>query len=209
MEAGTGCSGIGREQGWGSSSPWPGRVPILGAEGLVPSWASLTPLPGPLGLWPLAPATAHANPAPNSQPQPRGSELRLSPATYRGLCSKETAAGRGAVPVPSPVTRVASGWLPPPASLACWPLAGVGPHREGESHNGALPRQEKEASRPGPGQSGPLGCFSCRPILVLSPWPHLLKCHFLSGPQRVSSAWMPPSPTSIPSQESPRLCCTE
>lgn len=31
------------------SSLWPGRVPILGAEGSVSSWASL-PLPGPLGI---------------------------------------------------------------------------------------------------------------------------------------------------------------
>lgn len=162
-----------------ASGPWPGRMPIVGAEGFGPSWASL-PLPGPLAfrLWLLlsqSPCHLPAFPPPHPQlPTPtEGPELMLSPATSQGLRSR----WGGAVPVPGSVTWVVSGWP------SRWPLARVGPHQGRRALRQGPNPAGKGGSRIGLGQPGPLSCFGCSPSLVLSSWPQLLKCHFLSGLQ--------------------------
>lgn len=70
--------------------------------------------------------------------------------------------------------------LPPRAGCdPCHPPPGMGScNRE---RQGGVGWQERTASQ-----------LAQSPILVLSPWPQLLKCHFLSGPQQVCVRAQPP-----------------
>lgn len=204
MEDRAGCPGIGRG-GLGVSGLWGTRKGThLRSRGFCPI-RGLTSGPRASGSLAVGSCldSAHATcKCPPAQlPTPTGGPaLRMSPATSPGLCSKETAAGGRAVPVPSSVTCVASGWLPP-TSLACLPLGS----------GGASLGEERAAARPcpagkgtfwtSPGQPGPLGCFGCSPVLVLSHWPQLLKCHFLSGPQWVPLLGPPSTPSFFPPGE--------
>lgn len=149
--------------------------------------------PGPhfpcQGLWWLSSALmkprppASATPCPQLPTPTQGPELRLRPAPPKDFPARK----RQRVEVrPCPrlchwcglrLAHLQPRWHAGPPQL--W-----GPPKEGESRSRAPPWQEKAASR-WPGPARPCGCFGCSPVLVLSPWPPLLKCHFLSGLQWV------------------------
>lgn len=143
------------------------------SRGFCPILGHTSPA-GSLALWPLAPAVmkpmppASAHPAPNSQPQLKPLSSRLSLVTSQGLPSKETAAGGGAVPVPSSATCVASGWLchQPHRHAGSWQVWGLMGRRELQQGPAA---PAGKGFLTGLGLAGPLGCFGCSPILVLSP----------------------------------------
>lgn len=114
-------------------------------------------------------ATCECPPCPQLPTPTEAPELRLSLITSQGLSSKETAAGGGAVPVPSSATCVASGWLrhQPHRHAGSWQAWGLMGRRE--LQQGPAAPAGKGGFQTGLGRAGPLGCFGCSPILVLSP----------------------------------------
>jgi len=147
-----------------------GLGPILGIASPARASGSLSK--------PMPPASAH--------PTPPIPSARLSPATSQGLRSRW-----GCSPC-SPLSLV-------------WPLGGW---HAGPRHVWGLTREEECCGRApgpagkggfwtGPGQPGPLAASAVAPAWSVPPWPLLLKCHFLSGPQWVCLPVPSPRPQLV------------
>lgn len=165
-----GCPGVGRAWGWGEDeASGQDRVPVLAAEGCLILGLPHFPCQG---LWPSAPAltkpmpptSAHPSPAPTPNPQPRGPELSPSRGLWSGNDRRWGRRPR------SQLCHRRGLWTDSSHRQPHWrtgPLAGVGSHREGRARQRGPCLGRKRRLRRGPGQPGPLGCFSCSPIQVL------------------------------------------
>lgn len=139
---------------------------ILGLPHFPPTRASgwqLLPRQSPCHLQVPTPALP---PTPNPQPRGPPSSRRVQPL-LRTLWS-----GNGRRwGMPSPFPALSPVWpldrqLPPQPRRRAGPLAGVGvPTGRGEHSSGGPASAGKGGSALAPGQPGPLGCFSCSPIL--------------------------------------------